>query len=120
MGANYVELLAGSEALTTTLGLFVSSGDVIPALTPLMLSAQSNALVAWDGEASGQAIYVSAFQVDTASQTSAQVYKTGTLNVDALNWPENVTTLAAKMAAFAGSGVSVQPLQGAYIEQAGS
>jgi hypothetical protein len=48
--------------------------------------------------------------VDTASQTQAQVYKAGVLNVDALNWPDAVTTLSAKVAAFVGSGISVQPL----------
>lgn len=49
----------------------------------------------------------------TLTGAQAQVYKTGVLNVDALNWPEEVTTLSAKIAAFVGSGISVQPL--AYV-----
>lgn len=48
--------------------------------------------------------------IDTAKKTQAQVYKTGVLNVDALNWPESVRELSAKVAAFVGSGISVQPL----------
>ncbi|HHU7558716.1 TPA: hypothetical protein ACULA9_004803 [Escherichia coli] len=48
--------------------------------------------------------------MDTAKKTQAQVYKTGVLNVDALNWPESVKELSVKVAAFVGSGISVQPL----------
>ncbi len=110
MTANYIELVAGTEALVSTLGVFAGGKGVIPGLTPLMQDATTGALVAWDGAKAGQAVYVSCFSVDTASQTQAQVYKTGVLNVDALNWPEEVTTLSAKIAAFVGSGISVQPL----------
>lgn len=46
----------------------------------------------------------------TPRKTQAQVYKTGVLNVDALNWPESVKELSVKIAAFVGSGISVQPL----------
>ncbi|MDU7173636.1 MAG: head decoration protein [Klebsiella oxytoca] len=109
MTANYIELVAGTEALVTTLGMFASGKGVIPELTPLMQD-DNGALVVWDGAKAGQAVYVSCFTVDTASQTQAQVYKAGVLNVDALNWPEAVTTLSAKIAAFVGSGISVQPL----------
>lgn len=109
MTANYIELVAGTEALVSTLGMFASGKGVIPALTPLMQD-DNGALVVWDGVKAGQAVYVSCFTVDTASQTQAQVYKAGVLNVDALNWPEAVTTLSAKIAAFVGSGISVQPL----------
>ena len=110
MSAHYVELMAGTEALVSTLGIFSAGNGVIPALTPLMLDATTGALVVWDGAHAGQAGYVSAFEVDTARQTQAQVYKAGVLNVDALQWPESVTTLPAKVAAFIGSGISVQPL----------
>ncbi|MCL9671403.1 head decoration protein [Citrobacter sp. MNAZ 1397] len=110
MSAHYTELVAGTEALVSTLGIFVSGKGIIPELTPLMQDATSGALVVWDGAHSGQAVYVSAITVNTASQTQAQVYKAGVLNVDALNWPEDVTTLSAKVAAFVGSGISVQPL----------
>lgn len=110
MTTHYTELAAGTEALVTTLGIFAGAKGVIPALTPLMQDATNGALVVWDGAHVGQAVYVSCFAVDTASQTHAQVYKAGVLNVDALNWPDDVTTLSAKVAAFVGSGISVQPL----------
>lgn len=110
MTTHYIELIAGTGELTTTLGIFASGKGEIPALTPLMLEDESGKLVAWDGKSAGKAVYVSTTKVDTASKTQAQVYKTGILNVDALNWPESVTELSEKVAAFVGSGISVQPL----------
>lgn len=110
MTTHYTELVAGTEALVSTLGIFVAGKGVIPALTPLMQDNTTGALVVWDGVNAGKAVYVACFAVDTASQTQAQVYKAGVMNVDALNWPEAVTTLSAKVAAFVGSGISVQPL----------
>ncbi|WMY72732.1 head decoration protein [Buttiauxella selenatireducens] len=104
------ELVAGTEALVTTLGIFSPGNGVIPALSPLMLDEESGALVVYDGAKVGKAIYVSTFSVDTDSKSQAQVYKCGVLNVDALNWPETVSTLSQRVAAFAGSGISVQPL----------
>ena len=110
MATHYTELMAGTEALVTTLGIFSANKGVIPAFTPLMQEDATGALVVWDGTSAGKDVYVSAVQIDTATKTQAQVYKTGVLNVDALNWPESVTQLSAKVAAFVGSGISVQPL----------
>lgn len=110
MATHHTELVAGTEALVTTLGIFSSGQGVIPALTPLMADATSGTLIVWDGSQPGRAVYVSAFPIDTSVRTQAQVYKTGVLNVNALNWPEGVTTLSVKVAAFTGSGISVQPL----------
>lgn len=109
MSAPYLELIAGTEQLVTTRGHFTASGDVIPALTPLMLD-DNGTLVPWDGESTTHAVYVSAVEVDTSRRTVAQVYKTGVLNIAVINWPEYVTAEEAKAAAFAGSGISVQPL----------
>ncbi|HAX9989894.1 TPA: head decoration protein [Escherichia coli] len=110
MATHYTELMAGTEALVTTLGIFSANKGVIPAFTPLMQEDATGALVVWDGSSVGKAVYVSAVQIDTAKKTQAQIYKTGVLNVDALNWPESVKELSAKVAAFVGSGISVQPL----------
>lgn len=110
MATHYTELMAGTEALVTTLGIFSANKGVIPAFTPLMQEDATGALVVWDGSSVGKAVYVSAVQIDTAKKTQAQVYKTGVLNVDALNWPESVKELSVKIAAFVGSGISVQPL----------
>ena len=60
MATHYTELMSGTEALVTTLGIFSANKGVIPAFTPLM--------------------------------------------------PESVRELSAKVAAFVGSGISVQPL----------
>ncbi len=49
MTTNYTELVAGTEALVSTLGIFAGGKGVIPALTPLMQDATNGALVVWDG-----------------------------------------------------------------------
>ncbi len=36
MATHYTELMAGTEALVTTLGIFSANKGVIPAFTPLM------------------------------------------------------------------------------------
>lgn len=111
MSAPYKEIVAGGEPPVTTLGILAGGQGVIPALTPLVQDATNGALVVWDGTNAGQAVYVTAFSIDATSQTQAQVYKSGVLNVDALNWPKSVTTLSARVAAFVGSPISVQPLR---------
>ncbi|WP_244587226.1 terminase small subunit [Escherichia coli] len=82
MATHYTELMSGTEALVTTLGIFSANKGVIPAFTPLMQEDATGALVVWDGTSAGKAVYVSAVQIDTAKKTQAQVYKTGVLNVD--------------------------------------
>lgn len=110
MSAPYVEMLAGTEQLVSTMGVYASGAGVVAPLTPLMQDATSGALLPWDGAHPGKAVYLSALTVDTASKTVAQVYKCGVFNIDAIKWPEKVTTQAAKVGAFVGSGISVQPL----------
>lgn len=44
MATHYTELMAGTEALVTTLGIFSANKGVIPAFTPLM---QEDATVHW-------------------------------------------------------------------------
>jgi hypothetical protein len=56
MTTNYTELVAGTEALVSTLGIFAGGKGVIPALTPLMQDATNGALVVWDGEHAGQSM----------------------------------------------------------------
>ncbi|AGP47396.1 Bacteriophage lambda head decoration protein D [Serratia plymuthica] len=110
MSAPYVEMIAGTEQLVSTMGIYVSGKGVVEPLTPLMQDATTGALLLWDGEKPGQAVYLSALTVDTALRTVAQVYKCGVFNIDAVKWPESVTTQVAKIGAFVGSGISVQPL----------
>ncbi|HAJ7148932.1 TPA: head decoration protein [Escherichia coli] len=109
MNTPYIELFAGSQQVSTTLVHFAADAGVIQEFTPLML-ADNGELKPWDGQESGKAVYLTSYPVDTSTQKSAQCYKTGIFNIAAVNWPESVDTDAKKCAAFAGSGVSVQPL----------
>ncbi|HCO6771976.1 TPA: head decoration protein, partial [Escherichia coli] len=49
MATHYTELMSGTEALVTTLGIFSANKGVIPAFTPLMQEDATGALVVWDG-----------------------------------------------------------------------
>ncbi|WP_447216436.1 AAA family ATPase [Escherichia coli] len=109
MDTPYIELFAGSQQVATTLVHFAADAGVIQEFTPLML-ADNGEFKPWDGQESGKAVYLTSYPVDTSKQKSAQCYKTGIFNIAAVNWPESVDTDAKKCAAFAGSGVSVQPL----------
>ncbi|EKZ5694341.1 head decoration protein [Klebsiella pneumoniae] len=108
MPAPYIQLIAGTQELSSTLVHLADSGD-IPAFTPLMMNADG-LLVPWDGVSAGKAVYLTPHLISSGTQKTAQVYKTGIFNIDAVNWPKSVTEEAARMAAFIGSGVSVQPL----------
>lgn len=111
MPVPYAELFAGSDEVSTTL-VPIGGEDIIPALTPLMLEPVSKTIVAWNGDNSGQASFISPFEIDPSTQNYVQVYKSGTFNMDVINWPESVTTTDQKLTAFVGSALSVQPLQG--------
>ena len=56
MATHYTELMAGTEALVTTLGIFSANKGVIPAFTPLMQEDATGALVVWDGSSVGKAV----------------------------------------------------------------
>lgn len=109
MPAPYIQFIAGTQEVSSTLVHLADSGD-IPAFTPLMMNA-GGLMVPWDGASAGKAVFLTPHLINSGTQKTAQVYKTGTFNIDAVNWPENVTDEAARMAAFIGSGVSVQPLR---------
>ena len=111
MSVPYSEIYAGTAEVSTTLAILLNTG-VIPAYTPLMLDSVSGRLTPWNGVSAGQAVYLTPHAIDTTVQERAQVYKSGTFNVDIVNWPEDVTTLEKKLSAFAGSALSVQPLAG--------
>ncbi|EMM0378347.1 head decoration protein [Pluralibacter gergoviae] len=109
MSAPYIEFIAGTQELTSTLVYLADSGD-IPAFTPLMMNDQG-LMVPWDGSGQGKAVFLTSHGISSTTQRTAMVYKTGIFNIDIVNWPESVTTAAARAAAFVGSGVSVQPLR---------
>lgn len=108
MAVNYPQMVAGTQEVTSTM-VYLSGGDVIPAFTPLMMNADG-AMITWDGAESGKAIYLTPHAIDPTKQPQAIVYKTGIFNIEIIHWPDSVTTDQKKIAAFAGSGISVQPL----------
>lgn len=109
MPTPYPQIFAGTQEVTTTLA-YLSHTAIIPAFTPLMENAQGE-LTPWDGLATTKAVYLNPHTVDTSVQPRAMVYKTGIFNIELINWPELVTTEKARIAAFYGSGISVQPLK---------
>ncbi|MCY1696639.1 head decoration protein [Lelliottia sp. SL45] len=111
MGVPYSELYSGTAEVSTTLACLLNTGN-IPAFTPLMVEQTSGLVTPWDGVNAGAAVYLTCFNIESNVQNRVQVYKTGTFNVDIVNWPESVTTLEKKLSAFAGSALSVQPLAG--------
>lgn len=100
MNTPYIELFAGSQQVSTTLVHFAADAGVIQEFTPLML-ADNGEFKPWDGQASGKAVYLTSYPVDTSKQKSAQCYKTGIFNIAAVNWPESVDT-DAKMRRLCG------------------
>ncbi|EOV0286492.1 head decoration protein [Salmonella enterica] len=108
MSAPYLQLVAGTQEITSTL-VYLSGTEAMPAFTPLMMNADG-AMVPWDGTESGKAIYLTPHAIDPTKQPRAMVYKTGIFNIELIKWPESVTTDQKKAASFAGSGISVQPL----------
>ncbi|MDX6845484.1 MULTISPECIES: head decoration protein [Hafnia] len=96
--------LGSNDPAYTGVGMGALTADT-PAFTPLMLDATSNALVVWDGTHAGQAVGVLA--LDTAAGTSMLTYyKSGTLRIDVVKWPEGVSD-TLKYNAFVGSALSV-------------
>ncbi|WP_068871533.1 head decoration protein [Edwardsiella tarda] len=109
MTTPYQQLIAGTEEIVSTLACFANSGD-IPALTPIMMN-DSGLMVPWDGTTHGKAVYLTTATINTATQQRAMVYKAGIFNIESINWPSGADTVEKKIAAFVGSGISVQPLR---------
>ncbi|MCU0144860.1 head decoration protein [Klebsiella pneumoniae] len=126
METPYLQLLSGTQQVATTMVAIAGGQGEIPAYTPLMVDAAQGLFKVWDGAASGDAVYLTASGdavyltasvIDATDEVNAQVYKCGTFNIDVINWPTVTTedattelTQAQKLAAFAGSAVSAQPL----------
>lgn len=101
----HVQPLGGSDAAHSAQGVSAITAAT-PALTPLMLDATSNKLVAWDGEHAGQAIGVLAVAT-TGPQAKITYFKSGTFRVEDVKWPAAATTDELKFNAFAGTAISV-------------
>lgn len=117
METPYLQLLSGTQQVATTMVAIAGGQGEIQAYTPLMVDAAQGLFKVWDGAASGDAVYLTASVIDATDEVNAQVYKCGTFNIDVINWPTVTTedattelTQAQKLAAFAGSAVSAQPL----------
>lgn len=108
----YLSISAGSEPLATMTGHIAATQGKLAALTPLMLGADTNAgkLVKWDGSA-GKAVALTVAAVDATTAITTPVIKTGCINAAAVSWPDTVTTIEAKQAAFLGSPISIEEVQ---------
>jgi hypothetical protein len=102
--------ITGSQPYYTSLGT-VASGQALPERTPLGQVTASGKFIAWapaaaDGSQVAQRL--SLYAVDAnATDKAAQMITGGSFNPDLINWPVGVTA-AQKLAAFAGTPISLQ------------
>lgn len=108
----YISMSAGSEPMATMTGHIAAGQGKLGALTPLMLGADTNAgkLIKWDGGA-GKAVALTVAAVDATTALATPVIKTGCINAAVVTWPDTVTTIEAKRAAFLGSPISIEEVQ---------
>jgi len=103
-----VELFAGdTPAVVTDYGIIGGSLNAagIPAWTPVFVDPGTRAIsLAVHGTTAPNAITVSDTPAGVASTSSVQVYKAGTFNIRALNWPASYNLDTERFAAFAASG----------------
>ncbi|MET4696953.1 head decoration protein [Endozoicomonas lisbonensis] len=105
---DYEDMLVSSDPAYTAIGMFVSGFDK-PKLTPVMVDAENKVLVIWDGTP-GTAVGLSVLDGKPgAGGQKAPYYKSGSFNIELIQWPD-ATTEAAKYSAFAGSAISVGTL----------
>lgn len=76
------------------------------AMTPLMLDATSNKLIAWDGSKAGEAVSILALSADQNS-AMLNVYKSGSFRIEDIIWPEELTDESKKRNAFVGTAISI-------------
>lgn len=96
-------IFAGNDPAYTTTG---ASGitTATPALTPLMLDADTGKLVAWDGLKAGEAVGVLTLPLE-GKEPQLTYWKSGTFATEALLWPSNIDAVK-KTNAFSGSAIS--------------
>lgn len=97
-------IFAGSDPAFTAM-FATGFKNAVPALTPLMLDAESGLLVPWDGEQPGLAVAVLALDHDGVAGVGT-CYKSGTFDTGVILWPEGATD-AKKRNAFAGTAISI-------------
>ncbi|CAI2537726.1 head decoration protein [Serratia ficaria] len=102
---NHYQPLGGSDAAHTAIGISGLTAAT-PALTPLMLSADANTLVAWDGAKAGTAVALLALAA-AGTESKITYYKSGTFRVEDVQWPDAAATDELKFNAFVGSAISV-------------
>lgn len=106
------QLLAGDTPpvatvdMTVTTGLSFVQGEVVAQLAGKIVKYNPAAETS-----AAQAIGVMNYAVNTSGgERKAAIYVGGCFNVAALTYPAGVTTIEAKQAAFAGTGISVRKL----------
>lgn len=102
--------ITGSQPYYTALGT-VASGEDLLARTPLGQVTASGKYVTWNPAAtdgSELATRLSVYAVDASlADKQAQLIAGGSFNPELVNWPGGVTA-AQKLAAFAGTPISLQ------------
>lgn len=96
--------LGGSDDAQTAIGVS-GLAAATPALTPLMIDAVKNVLVAWDGAHAGTAVGVLALNAPVGT-TRITYYKSGTFRTENVLWPQGISDIL-KQNAFTGTGISV-------------
>lgn len=109
------ELYAGEADIVTT--QFVSSEDIDQ--FEILVQATDGTVGVWNGtdypggaEATMVPIPIGIAAQAFLSGATGPVFVAGVFNVDALNWPSGVSTLANRRRAFVGTGITVQKLLG--------
>lgn len=96
--------VTGSDEVATT-AVTVKQGQTLAALTPLELDANGEAVAAVPANAKHTFLTVTAVDT-TAAAKESQVYKSGTFDPEQVSW--STETAAQKLAAFAGTPISLQ------------
>lgn len=101
---------SGSDEAATT-EITIASGHDLPALSPLGQIAASGKFAPWDPtETDGTEVAsrLTAAPIDTTGGDEVtQAYKSGTFNVDLIEW-DGTPTEAQKLTAFVGTPISLQ------------
>lgn len=110
----YKGIRTGSELIQTTEAIIASYGLVIPALTPLVmergnLGNEYGKLKPWTQAGFNTAEYINLQEIPADNgDITTQVIKSGTLDIDQINWSLVSVTEQDKRIAFTRSPISLQ------------
>ena len=106
----FEQFKTGSRAATTNLVTLASGQGVVPARTPLGQNSTTGLYHKWSPAASDgtqKAVALLIKDTDTTAAAAANVYDSGTFNVDLIVWP-GTPTAAQKATAFVGTTIQLK------------